>query len=73
VLLLLSLFVLYNAARLAIFARADYDRQRLPFVAAVAILAAVVGGLACLALVIERKQRLFTGKENSNDDIKPQD
>src|SRR5262245_40055495 len=41
VLLLLSLFVLYYAARLAIFARADYDHQRMPFIAAVAMLAAV--------------------------------
>jgi uncharacterized protein with PQ loop repeat len=40
----LTAFVIYNVGRIALFARADYDRQRLPLlIMATLILIAVVG------------------------------
>ncbi|MGQ9887134.1 MAG: hypothetical protein ACUVSX_01465 [Aggregatilineales bacterium] len=41
----LSAFVLYSAARLALYARADYDRQRLPFALLAALLCCAVPAL----------------------------
>lgn len=36
--MLMSVFIIYSVARLALFVRADYDRQRLPFLLIVVIL-----------------------------------
>lgn len=44
ILVLFTGFILYSIGRLAVFAQADYDRQRLPFL----ILAAAVIGLITL-------------------------
>lgn len=41
-------FVLYSAARLALYARADYDRQRLPFVLLAVLLCCTVPALYLL-------------------------
>ena len=41
-------FVLYSAARLALYARADYDQQRLPFALATALLCCAVPALYLL-------------------------
>ncbi len=41
-------FVLYSAARLTLYARADYDRQRLPFVLLAALLCCAVPALYLL-------------------------
>lgn len=45
---LLSAFVLYSAARLALYTRADYDMQRLP------LLLALAGGLIVIMFIVFR-------------------
>lgn len=57
-------FALYSVARLAIFARADYDRGRLPFLSiALAIFVAVVLILSIAGLMAERKSDDFKRKD----------
>jgi FtsH-binding integral membrane protein len=59
---LLVVFMIYSAVRLAIFAQADYDRQRLPFVLGLAALL-----LTAVALNPVR-QRFASGAMRSNKD-----
>jgi hypothetical protein len=54
---LLTGFMIYNAARLTLFARADYDRARLPFLVA----AAIVAGLVVLGLTLWLRRRHMGG------------
>jgi Na+-driven multidrug efflux pump len=57
-------FAAYSVARLAIFARADYDRGRLPFLAialAIMVAAVLIAGIA--GLMAERKSHEFKRKD----------
>jgi hypothetical protein len=59
-------FLAYSAARLALFARADYDRQRLPF-----LLAASGVGVVTLTVLLFRSMRTRS-RENRQDGSEPQ-
>jgi hypothetical protein len=65
-LVLWSVFVWTQAARLALFARADYDRQRWPFVAALGV------ALLLWTAVLLAAGRWNTRKETPDDDHPPE-
>lgn len=65
-LVLWSVFVWMQAARLAFFARADYDRQRWPFVAALG------AALLLWTAVTLAAGRWNTREEKSQDDHQPE-
>ncbi len=64
---LLAGFALYSLGRLAVFAQADYDRQRLPFlaVATVAVLAVLVAYVARSAQV-ETTEKELNGRKSQD-------
>lgn len=60
-LVLFTMFMLYNAARLTLYVRADYDRGRLPFVYVVAVGAALI----CIIMIVLSTRRHKTLDEDS--------
>lgn len=67
-LVLFTMFMLYNAARLTLYVRADYDRGRLPFVYAIA------GGAALICvfmIVLQTRHRKTTDKTLSETSLAP--
>lgn len=69
-LVLFTIFMLYNAARLTLYVRADYDRGRLPFVYAIA------GGAALICvfmIVLSTRNRKTSDKILDEDTLAPDD
>ena len=60
-------FALYSLARLALFAQADYDRQRLP------LLAAVTSVIVIILAAYAARSRLVDSTEKELNGCKPQD
>ena len=61
-------FVIYSVARLLIFAQADYDRQRLPFALAAAVILSAILNMALLRPARKRPE----AEENTRDGGKPE-
>jgi hypothetical protein len=60
-------FVLYSTTRLLVFTRADYDRQRLPFLLAVTLVIVLI-----LTIFLARSNSA-QARETTQDGSKPQD
>jgi len=60
-------FVLYSTARLLIFTRAEYDRQRLPFLLTVTLV------IVLISIIFLARSRGAQARETTQDGSRPQD
>lgn len=68
VMALISAVTVYTTVRLTIFARADYDRQRLPFLWSVA----AAFTLVTIVLFVQKQRKRLRTKESTKHGLKPE-
>lgn len=59
---LVAVFILYSLLRLLLFTRADYDRQRLPFL--IVVVMGVVVGMTLIRTIVNAWKRLTKNGDN---------